>query len=341
MEKVVENHNKPEFGRKWGKVCFVLSAKQVASKLDELKKTGNPLSWVAWQLALLCVGWAYVFGARGEYCNPANRRARKYEEHPTIRTACKNFDGAGSCSGCKWLPGGERTRFFDCRGFTYWVLLMVFGWKLMGTGATTQWDNASNWSAKGEVADGIPQGVIVCLFYYKKDSKGNRTKTLSHTGLYYNGETVECSNGVQHSKTLNKKWEVWAVPACVGASPTPQPEPIPEPTPDTKPTLRRGATGAFVTLAQTMLTQKGYDCGTIDGDYGTATIAAVKAFQRDHTDSDGNPLAVDGVVGQKTWCALEHAEATVFYTVTISHLSKSQAAALCSQYPGATMVEGG
>ena len=312
------------------------SAKAVSSRLEELKKTGNPLSWVAWQLALLCVAWAYVFGARGEYCTPANRRARKWEEHPTIKTACKNFDGTGSCSGCKWYPGGERTRFFDCRGFTYWVLLMVFGWKLMGTGATSQWNNADNWQAKGEIADGIPQDVIVCVFYYKKDSKGKRTSTLAHTGLYYNGETIECSNGVQHSKTLNKKWDVWAVPACVGGVvPTPTPEPTPEPT---KATLRRGSKGASVTLAQELLNAKGYAC-EVDGNFGTATEAAVKAFQRDHKDQDGKALVVDGVIGQRTWWALEQAEPTITYSVTIPHLSNSQAAALCSQYPGATMLE--
>lgn len=312
------------------------SAKYVDDRLQELKKTGNPLQWVAWQIALLCVGWAYVFGARGQYCTPANRRARyngtkEGKDKDNIKAKCKNFDGAGSCSGCKWLPGGERTRFFDCRGFTYWVLKVVFGWELMGAGATSQWNTASNWKAKGEISDGIPQGVLVCVFYYKKDKNGKRTKTLEHTGFYYNGETVECSNGVQHSATLNKKWEVWGIPACVdGVVP-----PTPEPTPGTKPTLRRGDKGEYVTLAQTELIQKGYDCGSFgaDGQFGAATEKAVRAFQKDHG------LTVDGVIGQKTWAALDAVEPSYKYTVTIPHLSKSQADALCSQYPGATMTE--
>ena len=309
------------------------SASYVASKIGELKQTGNPLQLVAWQTALLCDGWAYVFGARGELCTPANRRARYSDAHPTIKTKCKNYNGAGSCAGCKWLPGGERTRFFDCRGFTYWVLLQVYGWRLMGAGATSQWNTESNWKAKGEIAT-VPDDTLVCLFV----AKG---KTMEHTGFGYNGETVECSNGVQHFTSRNKKWTHWAIPACidgVAPSPTPPPQPTPEPTPDTLPTLKRGAKGSYVTLAQTKLIQKGYDCGSFgaDGEFGAATEKAVRAFQRDHTDQDGNPLTVDGVIGQRTWWALDQ-PADETYTVTIPHLSKSQADALISQYPGSTI----
>ena len=182
----------------------------------------------------------------------------------------------------------------------------------MGSGCTSQWNDKNNWKAQGEVADGIPQGVIVCLFYYKKDKKGKRTKTLSHTGLYYNGETCECSNGVQHSKTLNKKWEVWGVPACVdGDIPTPTPpEPDPpEPTPVKKPTLRRGSTGPYVVECQKDLISLGYSVGKTgaDGKFGKNTEAGVKAFQREHKDRDGKQLKADGIVGEKTWGALDDA----------------------------------
>ena len=63
------------------------SAEYVDKQVEKLKKTGNPLQWVAWQIALLCVGWAYVFGALGEYCSPTNRKKyfrSKGAEHPTI-----------------------------------------------------------------------------------------------------------------------------------------------------------------------------------------------------------------------------------------------------------------
>lgn len=208
------------------------TAKYVDDQIVLLKNSGIPLSEAAWKAALLCIGFPYIFGDRGQYCTPAHRRAAynaRGAEHPTIKSKCKNFDGNGTCSGCQFYPGGK-TRAYDCRGFTYWILLMIFGWKLMGGGCTAQWNNKDNWKKQGEVKDGIPQGVIVCLFYYKKDDNGNRTKTLAHTGLYYNGQTCECSNGVQHSTTLNAKWEVWGVPACVdGDVPTPVPPEPPKP----------------------------------------------------------------------------------------------------------------
>lgn len=326
----MENAAQGEFDRNRKDGGAVYSAKYVDDKLTELKKTGNPLQWVAWQIALLCVGWAYVFGARGQYCTPANRRARYSDEHPTIKTKCQNFDGTKTCTGCKWLPGGERTRFFDCRGFTYWVLKVVFGWELKGAGATSQWNTASNWKAKGGIAT-MPKDTLVCLFV----QSGQK---MSHTGFGYNNETIECSNGVQHFTSRNKKWTHWGIPVCIDGDVPPTP--APEPTPDTKPTLRRGSSGEYVTLAQTELIKKGYSCGTFgaDGEFGAATEKAVKAFQRDHTDQDGNPLTVDGVIGQRTWWALDQTEPTEQYTVMIPHLSKPQAEALCSQYPGSTMT---
>lgn len=301
------------------------SAEYVSNKTEELKASGMALQLVAWAVALLCVGWAYVFGARGEYCSPANRRkyyASKGDEHPTIKTACKGFD-SGNCSGCKWYPSGKRTRFFDCRGFTYWILLQVYGWKLMGTGATAQWNNEANWKAKGMI-DTMPKDTLCCLFVQKG-------KTMSHTGFGFNNETIECSAGVQHFTSRNKKWTHWAVPACVEDSPTPHPSPEPEP----KPTLRRGDKGAYVTLAQTELIQKGYSCGSFgaDGEFGKATEAAVKSFQRDHG------LTVDGIIGEKTWTALDQQETPTKYTVTIPHLSNTQADALILQYPEATKTE--
>ena len=306
------------------------SAEYVTKKLEEMKASGMALMVIAWNIALLCVGWAYVFGARGQYCTPANRRARYSDEHPTIKTACKNYNGSGSadCKGCKWYPGEKYTRFFDCRGFTYWVLKQVYGWELVGAGCTSQWNTESNWKAKGSVADGIPANTLVCLFYRDKKNK----KVMAHTGFGYNGETCECSSGVQHSGTLNKKWEYWAVPACIeGDTPEPEPEPVPE----KKPTLRKGDKGKWVTYAQTELINKGYSCGKTgaDGDFGKNTEAAVKAFQKDHG------LKVDGIIGEDTWNALDGAEPAIRYTVTIPGLTATQADALILQYPNGTKTE--
>jgi len=47
-----------------------------------------------------------------------------------------------------------------------------------------------------------------------------------------------------------------------------------------------------------------WDPQGIDGDFGPLTDGAVRAFQRDNVDQQGNPLKVDGIVGPRTWCAL-------------------------------------
>lgn len=194
------------------------SAEYVSKLIADQKAQGLPLQNVAWNAALACVGWAYVFGARWQYCTPANRRARYSAEHPTIKTACKNFNGSSStgCSGCKWLPCGMLTRINDCRGFTYGILKAVYDWELMGAGCTSQWNDDKNWKIKGTI-DGMPVDTLVCLFV-KKGAK------MEHTGFGFNDETVECSSGVQYFAHRKAKWTHYGVPACIDY----KPEPIPE-----------------------------------------------------------------------------------------------------------------
>ncbi len=315
------------------------TAKYVDEQIPLLKSSGIPLSEAAWKAALLCVGWPYIFGDRGEYCTAAKRKA-VYSKHPaqeTLITKCQVLKGTVSdCGGCQWYPKGQRVRSFDCRGFTYWILLQVYGWKLMGTGATKQWNTESNWKKKGLVSEGIPENTLVCLFYPEKKNP----KVMAHTGFGLNGETVECSNGVQHFRKMDKKWTHWAVPACVeGEIPTPTP-PAPDPDPDPgedRPALKKGSSGTYVTLLQGLLIQRGYELPKYgaDGKFGNETLTAVQDFQRDHG------LAADGIVGKATWEALEGAEPTKHYTVIVPHLTLAQAEALIIQYPEAMKTEEG
>ena len=310
------------------------TAEYVSKLISDQKAAGTDPQAIAWNAALACVGWAYVFGARGQYCDPVNRRnayASHGTEHPTIKSACRNFNGSdktvGACASCKWYPGG-RTRYYDCRGFTFWILKQVYGWELNGAGATSQWNNSANWTDKGPIST-MPANMLVCLFV-KKGSK------MEHTGFGLNNETIECSSGVQHFTTRNKKWTHWAVPKCVSGSVTPTPAPDPEPS--GKPTLKKGSSGEYVTLLQTMLINKGYSCGSCgaDGKFGNDTQYAVKKFQMD------NGLQVDGVVGKSTWDALESTGTAVqTYTVHIPFLPKYKAEALVAQYSGASMTAEG
>lgn len=63
-------------------------------------------------------------------------------------------------------------------------------------------------------------------------------------------------------------------------------------------TSRYGSTGSEVTQIQTKLKRWGYYSGSVDGIYGSKTLAAVKWFQ------SKNGLSVDGIAGPKTLAAM-------------------------------------
>lgn len=67
-----------------------------------------------------------------------------------------------------------------------------------------------------------------------------------------------------------------------------------------RPTVRKGNRGSAVETLQKLLMVAGYDLPKYgaDGDFGSETLAAVKAFQK------ARGLEVDGIVGPKTWAAL-------------------------------------
>ena len=108
-----------------------------------------------------------------------------------------------------------------------------------------------------------------------------------------------------------------------------------------RPTLRKGSKGDSVKELQELLSRLGYDLGArgIDGDFGRATEAAVRAFQ------ERERITVDGIVGAVTWTALQLAagqsagEEQLRYTVTIPGLTLAQAQALLDQHPGAAMAQ--
>ena len=64
------------------------------------------------------------------------------------------------------------------------------------------------------------------------------------------------------------------------------------------PLLEYGSSGGSVEALQMLLNCNGYSCGTVDGDFGPKTTAAVKQFQK------ANGLTQDGIVGVNTWSAI-------------------------------------
>lgn len=167
-------------------------------------------SEAGWKIVCACEGWPYTYGAWGAECTPAERKKRYgYTANENIIRKCQVLNGdRGTCTGCKWFPEGQRTRTFDCRGLTDWTLKWL-DFDLYGDMVSTQWNHGPNWCRKGKIGtDPLPEGVLVNLFIYKNGK-------WTHTGFYYNGETCECSAGVQHFQQIQtSRWTHWAVAAC-------------------------------------------------------------------------------------------------------------------------------
>ena len=75
--------------------------------------------------------------------------------------------------------------------------------------------------------------------------------------------------------------------------------------------LRHMATGADVKHMKDALVALGYLQKSTHSLFGDDTLAAVRAYQRTHRDIEGRPLAVDGVIGRKTWAAIERDRAAL------------------------------
>lgn len=86
--------------------------------------------------------------------------------------------------------------------------------------------------------------------------------------------------------------------------PKPNPQTTPTPAPVKEPekvfvTLKKGDRGAYVKKLQTKLNQLNYECGNVDGVFGSLTEEALKEFQK------VNGLSITGIAEEKTLKKLE------------------------------------
>ena len=304
------------------------SAAYVANQINYWKTIGMSKAELVVLIAEACIGWPYVWGSYGQEDTVSTRKAYMDRsaisagDAELIRKRCQVLNGSKSvCDGCKYYPGGARTRMFDCRGFTRWVLQQAGCGTIQGAGATSQWNDNSNWSQKGEIRD-LPDDAVCCVFK-KVGSK------MEHTGICIgHGQIIHCSVEVKRGKTSDSGWTHYAIPKGIEGS-----APVPEPT---LPTLRVGSSGEYVTLLQTKLIQRGYDLSPYgaDGKFGNKTKNAVMQFQKD------SGLTADGIVGKNTWAALDSGEKHLF-TVTVPHLSQSVADEIVKKYGGVMTAEEG
>lgn len=153
---------------------------------------------------LEAVGCPYVYGATGQKCTAAYRRARM-EQYPgsaeAIKKNCQVLSGKSTtCYGCKY--NGKKA--YDCAQLTR------FAAKAIGaeipSGATSQW-NKVDWAQKGAL-DSLPLHQV-CFLYLERDGK------MGHTGVYLGDGTVidarGHSAGVVHRKLDDVQWTHWAL----------------------------------------------------------------------------------------------------------------------------------
>jgi hypothetical protein len=306
------------------------SAAKVSADIALWKAEGIEKADLMVNIAEDMLGWPYAWGATGQQCTVANRKARMNSskisagDKELIRKHCQILNGSRtSCDGCIYYPGGETTNMHDCIGFVN-KLLDYAEVDHYGAGCTTMWNHKANWDAQGPISE-MPD-TVCCVF------RQNGTK-MEHIGLHIGGGwVIHCS--VEVKKQNNYKWTHYGIPKGMGGV-----------VPVTHKTIRRGSSGPDVVECQQDLIYLGYDLSPYgaDGKFGAKTEAAVKSFQSTHTDQYGNPLKADGVVGSGTWWALDdavkHGPEPKLYTVHIPHQNADQCEKLKVLYPDCWTTE--
>lgn len=234
------------------------------------------------ELAKSCLGYPYVYAGAGQLCTPNNRKSKVNSSYPDVYNKCIALKNGDNCSKCKY--NGQR--FFDCRGFTYWIFKQV-GIEISAVGATSQYNTASSWAKRGPISE-IPN--VICSVFKYDEAKQN----MKHTGLHIgNGIIIHCTSvktgEVQYDAVSNTTWTHYAVPKNLYTSEQLNSAAIVEKISG----LKRGMAGLQVQELQQKLNDLGYTCG-IDGRYGTETSDAVKLFQKKYN------LTVDGLAGPIT-----------------------------------------
>lgn len=204
----------------------------------------------------------------------------------------------------------------DCFGFdcVCFVKAMLWGW---------DGDSSKEYGGAKYQSNGIPDVTEYALLGMCADVSGDFSTiqpgeylyTTGHCGIYIgNGLAVECTynwdDGVQVTRVENisplganssRKWlKHGKLPGIVYEA-TSAAESGEKSSKDFTLDFRNlsaGGQGQDVAALQTLLNAKGYNCGSVDGIFGSKTKSAVMRYQ---TDCE---IAVDGIAGVQTMSRL-------------------------------------
>lgn len=262
--------------------------------------------------------WGYIWGTAGVLWTEKDQDKMDKTTSDTYEKARKY--------GRKWI--GHTVS--DCSGMFTWAFKELGSY--MYHGSDTIWNQYTvkrGELVKGNRDDGVELKPGTAVFVHKT-SGARRT----HIGLFIgNGKVIEAAGtqaGVIISEVTNPKWAEWGELKYVAYSADEQ-----SAMNIGTPTLRRGHKNANVAKLQELLKAAGCYNGDIDGAFGPQTDEAVRLFQRK------NGLTVDGIVGAKTWAALEKiqpaggSDEEKRYVATVPDLTKAQAETLKNMFPQA------
>lgn len=289
-----------------------------------MDKIFNADSYCAWLRSQARLKRPYWYGTCFQPCTEdlLKRKAAQYpSEYTNGRMARYRADIAAGqiCADC---VGGA------IKGAA-WTMLSTEKWTYAAHGVQDRSaDGMFDWckslgAAHGKIAD-IP------------DRPGIAVRKAGHVGVYVgDGEVMEWRGfvyGCVITKLKDRPWTDWyELPWVTYAAGEAKPA---------RRTLKYGCKGDDVKALQERLIELGY--GSLlgkdgaDGDFGRATESAVEAFQ------DDNGLEVDGVVGPKTWTALDgvdtpHKEPK--YTITIHGVDQAEMEAMRARWPDCEVRE--
>jgi len=145
------------------------------------------------------------------------------------------------------------------------------------------------WGREVSLKSAMPGDVVV--FW-----RGSPSGWQGHVAFLvrFDGDRVLVRGGNQGNKVSDATYPVGQILGIRRADPS-----LPQ---TGRATVQRGDRGAMVLDLQDQLARLGYFAGKRDGIFGPLTDGAVRAFQADQD------LHADGVVGPKTWVALQGAE---------------------------------
>lgn len=224
----------------------------------------------------LAENWGYIWGKRGQVWTQANQNAATRDM--TVKY------------GQQWV--GRKVA--DCSGMFVWAYKR-FGESIYH-GSDTIWRKYTSMTGRVEGTLSIRPGTAV---FMENDGKRTHIGLYVGDGKYGTGTVIEAQGtraGVVESDI--SRWDEWGQLSDVDYEGVAANE-----IRVALPTLRRGDEGAAVKELQTILnaTVK-YGGLEVDGIYGRATMASVRAFQGD------NGLTPDGICGPLTWAALQQRE---------------------------------